>query len=363
MLSPAFSERTLKDQEQILHTYIDLFIKRLHEVSEEGKKPMEMTVWWNSLTFDVIGYLAYGESFNCLTSPKLHDWIEATLNIAILMSLGQAGRQLPAPFNKMYKKWAIPESVRRNAKLHSDLTKEKLHNRLQNEPSHMDVVNRMIAAYKNGEVPYDVLKEHASILTIGGSETTATLLAGATYYLGTNPVVFRKLADEVRAAFARDEDITVAGTNGCPYLLACIEESLRIYPPSPANHTRITPPEGIVLDGRFVPGGMAVGMPMYAAFRSGSNFRNADRFVPERWLGDEEYAQDKKLSLQPFSVGPRNCLGRALAYQEIKLALAKLVWHFDVELRPESKNWLDQQNFTFWVKPQLWVNITPARRR
>lgn len=47
MLSPAFSERTLKDQEQILHTYIDLFIKRLHEVSEEGKKPMEMTVWWN----------------------------------------------------------------------------------------------------------------------------------------------------------------------------------------------------------------------------------------------------------------------------------------------------------------------------
>lgn len=47
MLSPTFSERTLKEQEYILHKYVDLFIERLHEVSDQGKKPVDMTAWWN----------------------------------------------------------------------------------------------------------------------------------------------------------------------------------------------------------------------------------------------------------------------------------------------------------------------------
>lgn len=103
----------------------------------------------------------------------------------------------------------------------------------------------------------------------------------------------------------------MASTSNCKYLLACIEESLHIYPPSPANHTRITPPEGIVLDGQHVPGGLAVGMPMYATFRSASNFRSPDRFILERWTGEPAYETEKWHALQHFSYGPRDCLGRA----------------------------------------------------
>lgn len=38
------------------------------------------------------------------------------------------------------------------------------------------------------------------------------------------------------------------------------------------------------------------------------------------------------------------------------------IGHFDLELCPESENWVDQKNFTFWVKPPLWVKVTPVQR-
>jgi hypothetical protein len=46
---------------------------------------------------------------------------------------------------------------------------------------------------------------------------------------------------------------------------------------------------------------------------------------------------------------------------ESRLILARLIWNFDMELRPESKNWLDgQDNFIIWQKPPLMVNLTTA---
>ena len=49
----------------------------------------------------------------------------------------------------------------------------------------------------------------------------------------------------------------------------------------------------------------------YAAGRSSANFTDPHAFVPERWLGDQRYAGDVRDAVHPFSVGPRNCIGRA----------------------------------------------------
>ena len=48
-----------------------------------------------------------------------------------------------------------------------------------------------------------------------------------------------------------------------------------------------------------------------SAYRNPNNFRDAFSFIPERWLPEhQEFAADKKHALQPFSLGPRVCLGR-----------------------------------------------------
>ena len=94
------------------------------------------------------------------------------------------------------------------------------------------------------------------ILLTAGSETTATLLSGATYLLLQNPTVLQRVQLEVRAAFKGEEDITVRSVSKpdlLPYLEAVLQESLRCYPSIPAILPRITGPEGAPIDGKFVP--------------------------------------------------------------------------------------------------------------
>ncbi len=58
-------------------------------------------------------------------------------------------------------------------------------------------------------------------------------------------------------------------------------------------------------------------------------------FLPERWLTidnpDSPFANDDRAASQQFSVGPRRCLGEALAYAELRLMLGSMVYAFDIE--------------------------------
>lgn len=76
---------------------------------------------------------------------------------------------------------------------------------------------------------------------IAGSETTATLLSGTTYWLLRSPEAYRKVTEEVRKTFASEEDISVQKvTNQLPYMMACLEEGFRMYPPVPSCLPRRT---------------------------------------------------------------------------------------------------------------------------
>lgn len=90
-----------------------------------------------------------------------------------------------------------------------------------------------------------------------------------------------------------------------------------------------------------------------------SNFHRAAEFIPERWLEDRDaqFDNDDREVLQPFSVGPRNCIGRNLAYAEMRLILAKVLYHFDLELDERTGDWTNQKVFGLWEKPPLWMNV------
>jgi len=186
--------------------------------------------------------------------------------------------------------------------------------------------------------------------------------AGVTYYLMTYPRTLKKLSDEIRGKFSSADEITMTSVNSCRYLSACLEEALRIYPPSPATHARYVPPGGATIDGHYVPEGTAVGIAINAICNSPLNFKNPLVFVPERWTGEDSmYADDHKDAAQVFSTGPRNCIGRNLAYLEMRLVIGKLIWHFDLE-NCTSANWRDQKIFMVWDKPPLMAKLTPVKR-
>lgn len=93
-----------------------------------------------------------------------------------------------------------------------------------------------------------------------------------------------------------------------------------------------------------------------------SFLRNPDIFVPERWLGDPEYKDDNRSAHQPFSVGTRNCLGMNLAWHEMRLMLAKLVYEFDIGSDAGS-DWVDQNVYIVWDRKPLICRFQDAPRR
>ena len=80
-LSTVFSERSLKEQEYLVAKVIDRFVERIGEARTD---PIDMTTWFNLLTFDIIGELAFGESFGGIESGSMHFWVAV-----VLSSVGQ----------------------------------------------------------------------------------------------------------------------------------------------------------------------------------------------------------------------------------------------------------------------------------
>lgn len=135
----------------------------------------------------------------------------------------------------------------------------------------------------------------------------------------------------MRSSFQSSEEITSYRCFGLPYLNAVIEETLRVYPPVVTQVPRVTPKGGATVEGHFLPENVrtwssaslfewqankntvkiCVAVSHYATYMSESNFTRPKEFLPERWLKeDPQFDSDNKDALQPFVVGPRNCLGK-----------------------------------------------------
>jgi cytochrome P450 len=111
------------------------------------------------------------------------------------------------------------------------------------------------------------IASHFNVIMMAGAVTTATFLAGVTYYLAHDPRSTSLLQDELRSQFSSLDEITSKALMNCAYLNAVVEEGLRIYPPAGAGHlSRIVPKGGCEIDGVWVPEGVSFRLPNFNPF-------------------------------------------------------------------------------------------------
>lgn len=96
----------------------------------------------------------------------------------------------------------------------------------------------------------------AAAFMMAGTETTATLLSGLTYLLLKHPNYLQRLQAEVRAL--SKEDLKLKTLAHLPFMAACIQEALRVYPPAPITFFRAVPKGGNVICGDWIPEGVSV---------------------------------------------------------------------------------------------------------
>ncbi|EOD48095.1 putative cytochrome p450 protein [Neofusicoccum parvum UCRNP2] len=357
LLSHAFSEKSMQSQEPVIKSYIDLLIERLRKTAEKGDpQGTDIVRWYNFTTFDIIGHLAFAESFGCLANCEYHPWIEAMFSAIKYGVMMAALRRVQDNLAGIVVN-LIPERIRKQRAEIFSVTDELVLRRRETAPAYTDFLTHLVQAEKDGKLELADVIAQGPVIVVAGSETTATLLSGGTFYLLTHPLVYARVVDEIRTHFKDQSEITLASITGLKYLLAFFDEALRMYPPAGANQARVTPPQGAQICGEWVPGGTFVGIHQYAQFRSPRNFSEPDVFAPERWMetGDPRWEGDRRDALQPFSFGPRNCIGRNLAYVEMRLILATILWNFDMEIVPGQDRWSDQKIFAVWEKSPLML--------
>lgn len=171
-----------------------------------------------------------------------------------------------------------------------------------------------------------------SVMLNAGSETTGIALTNCLYLLISNPRSLAQLRSEVDPAFASDGEVcpSFEKVRYLPYLKACIDEGLRLHPPSATTTPRITPPEGQQIADEWIAGNTVVLCPTYTLHRNSEVFEEPDQFRPERWL--EEGAKDLQRGFLPFSAGARGCIGRNITYMEQQMLIATLVHRYEFEL-------------------------------
>ncbi|KAF3058220.1 Isotrichodermin C-15 hydroxylase [Daldinia childiae] len=363
LLAPGFTPRALRDQEPILHQYVNLLVERLHERARETKEArIDLVPWLNFTTFDIIGDLGFGDSFNCLQHSRYHPWIALLFSTVKAATWVASARYYPLVESILLK--CIPPSLMKTQTDHYQRIADKVDRRLNFEVERPDILSYVIKKREEEAIPIGEINSTFMILTTAGSETTATLLTGIMNYLVNYPDKLGILVDEIRHNFHRHGDITLEALRGLPYLNAVINEGFRLCPPVPWILPRRVPQGGGKVCGIWLPGGTAVSVQAYTTNRDPNYFHSASAFIPERWLPEvhsdptSPFSKDCREAVQPFSLGPRSCLGQNLAMAELRLIISKLLWTFDFEaIEEERLDWENLRVFLLIEKKPIQVKI------
>ncbi|KAK1671248.1 cytochrome P450 [Colletotrichum godetiae] len=358
VLSHGFSMQAMKDQLPLISAHVDLLLQRLRKHSAGGAHPVDMVSWYNRVTFDVISDLSWGEPLGCLEKEQDHPWIVALGHtVKYQLYLGIA-KHFPA-FTTLLKAF-IPKELTRLEQENFALAAANVEKRIALADSRPDFMESMIRQKGEREIQKHEMVSNAFLLMLGGSETSATALSAVTYFLTSHPAVLSKLTHEVLSTFQTEEEININSVQNLPYMLAVLDETLRLNPPLPGSSPRVVHRGGDTFNGFFVPEGTVIGIPQWPMYHSSQNFTLPESFIPERWLGDPRFSSDQREARKPFSYGPRNCIGMNLAYTEMRIILARIIWNFEMRLSHESRKWTDgQQAWVVWDKPALKVYLTP----
>lgn len=307
LLNYAFTSRTVMSQQSLIQSYVDHLIYGLYEKSHQV---VNLTMWYDAFGLDVISDLIYGQSFNCLGAKGTPTRETSIISSSLRASTWyRAIRRMPRPVQIIIQA-LLPREIVRKRQTRMKYSIQKIHERIQRDVERPDVYYFISGSADKNKMSADEMASSLSILMAAGSETTATTLAGCTYLLLRNPAAFEHLQREIVQQFRTEEEITLNRLTSVRILSAIIDESLRLYPPTPSTLPRRVPPEGATLSGIFIPGGTIVGVNHWVVHRSPRHFVNATQFAPQRWLGNEAFSMDNNSAFKPFMLGPRNCVGQ-----------------------------------------------------
>ncbi|KAI9776753.1 MAG: hypothetical protein M1839_009397 [Geoglossum umbratile] len=337
VMSPGFSDASLRVLEPKILAQVSKMIRGLLDETEskvgtpsEWGKAQDMATWCNHHGFDLMSTLIYSASYDTLGEDGFRFVPRAIEDSNVRMSAILQAPELM--FGRLDKK-LFPQSITARNKFLRFLG-SMIASRAKAETA--EKKDDIFSFFQNARDPetgkgfgIEELMAESATLIVAGSDTTSTTLAGVFYYLSQHRDAYERAAVEVRSAFASLEDIRIGSKlASCTYLRACIEETLRMSPPTGSALWREVSRGGAAIAGQFIPEGCDVGVGIYAIHHNPAFHSEPFKFRPDRFLEDEESSLSRR-AYMPFSLGTRGCIGKGLAMVEIMLTMSSVLWLCD----------------------------------
>ncbi|KAJ6451361.1 cytochrome P450 [Mycena vitilis] len=365
----AFTTKAIREADKFLLPRVDRLINKLGE--QEGV--LDIGKWFGYFTFDFMGDLFFGGAFDMLEDQDkgghwkiIEDFAPVIATLYYLPWLTPVMLALPgadsAPINTFvrFAIKAVDDRLARGTKV---------------KDAFYYIAGENIEDENKPRPTRAVIENDVQTGIVGGSDTLASTLANTVFSLLKYPEMMKTLQREIDATFHIDGvDLHDSGRLAeLPYLNACINETLRVFPPVQTRVSRGIPKGhgGMHVAGVYLPESTSIDFPPRVIHRDPEYFSpDPERYWPERWLPEATTDSTQPFVMNtegfmPFSLGPANCVGRNIAMREMRLVLAQLVYKYDIQAaekdpREFERQWLDGLlDHQILLKGPLRVTLTP----
>ncbi|XP_050665090.1 cytochrome P450 6B2-like [Leptidea sinapis] len=343
--APLFSIAKMKSMFYLIEECTEVLNNTLDK--ELQSTQTEVTRLMAGFTMDCIGSCVFGVKAEVGNENNIFRHIgEAIFQNSSFMSFKLIVRSIwPAIFYGLGLK-VFPKQI---TELFSSLLKTIFKQRQYKDSGRNDFVDLMLSlkqnqylygesiADKNGEtrkikqkVDDELLYGQSSIFFGGGYETSSSTLAHTLFELAKNTKAQEKVITEVDNYFKKNEKLTYECVQETPYLSACFNETMRLYPVLGVLTREVVDdykfPSGLVLEK-----GVRVHIPVFNIHRKPEYFTDPESYRPERFLG-EEREKIKPCTYMPYGEGPRYCIGMRFGIMQMTAGLMTVLRKCRLEL-------------------------------
>eukprot|EP01018_Ginkgo_biloba_P005210 Gb_08147 [translate_table: standard] len=212
-----------------------------------------------------------------------------------------------------------------------------------------------------------VVEEYIVNILLAAADTTPVGLTWFFWLLHEHPHIEENILLEIRRILNRRQNSAEKSDlvfkpeemKDMHYLHAAVSESLRLYPPVPLDG-RVAAEDDVLPDGTKLMKGTKLVYFSYCMGRM-KNIWGDDclEFRPERWLRDGVFVNESEFKFPVFNAGPRRCLGKDMAYWQMKYVAASVISCYRVRVLPGHKVVPDEHGITMSMKHGFFVSVHP----
>ncbi|XP_057166645.1 cytochrome P450 4A6-like [Ursus arctos] len=339
MLTPAFHYDILKPYVGLMADSVQVMLDKWEELLSQNSS-LEIFGHISLMTLDTIMKCAFSYQGNHQADRNSQSYLQATrdLNNLVFSRMRNVFYQKDIIY-RLTPEGRLNHRACQLAHQHTDRVIKMRKAQLQEEGEldkvrskrHLDFLDILLFAQReNGNSFSDKdLRAEVDTFMFEGHDTTASGMSWILYALATHPEHQQRCREEVQSLLGDGTSITWDHLDQMPYTTMCIKEALRLYPPVPAVGRELSKPITFP-DGRSLPKGFLVSPSFYALHHNPKVWPNPEVFDPSRFAPDSSRHSHAFL---PFSGGPRNCIGKQFAMNEMKVAVALTLLRF--ELAPD----------------------------